>query len=239
MKMWMRNLRSRLRQRRTWWRYRTRYPWLPPWGEPKSEADVHPHVPAERAELFEAYDMGTTELEVLNWLNATIRVLKPESVLETGVANSLGTIALAQACRMNGRGKVHSVEIDPERCSAAEAKLRHLGLEGQAEIHRDDSQSFLRTTDLSFDIGFFDSEPELRAEEFRICLERGILRRVAVFHDTSPLRCESLDGWPSPEEHRAYRRDLLELARDPRCSGFFESTLSRGFFCIFLSPPSS
>lgn len=232
----MRNLRSRLRQRRTWWRYRDKYPWLPPWGEPKSEAEVHPHVPAERAELFEAYDMGTTELEVLNWLNATIRVLKPDAVLETGVANALGTVALARACQANGHGRVHSVEIDEERCTLARRKLRHLGLAEHATIHRADSREFLRTTELAFDLAFFDSEPELRAEEFAICLERGILRQVAVFHDTSPRRCESLDGWPSPEEHRAYRRELLRMAEDPRATGYFESTLSRGFFCIFLSP---
>ena len=58
-------------------------------------------------------------------------------------------------------------------------------------------------------------------------------------HDTSPHRTESLKEWPSPREHARYRADILALARDRRCSGFFESTLSRGFIAIFVGSGAS
>src|SRR6266852_4575937 len=77
---------------------RRKYAWLPRWAELHCEADVHPHVPAERAELFDAFNTGTTEFELLNWVHATVMLIKPEAVLETGAANGLGTIALASAC---------------------------------------------------------------------------------------------------------------------------------------------
>lgn len=218
---------------------RHKFPWYPRWLPVRREHNVHPHVAEERAQLFEAYNAGTTELEVLNWLHATIMVLKPENVLETGAADGLGTIALASACRNNGFGIVHSVEIDPMLCQALESKLRRRGLSKYVQVHCQDSQTYLRESKTVFDIGFYDSMCEFRAQEFEICLERGTIRTLAVFHDTSPTRCESLKGWPSDEEHAAYRERLKRLAADARVGGFFESTLSRGMTCIFMQPVTS
>lgn len=214
------------------------YPWRPGWATIRREADVHPHVADERAELFEAHNTGSTEFEVLHWLHSTIRLLKPERVLETGACDGLGTIALASACRLNGRGVVHSVEIDPLRCEQLAKKVVAEGLERFVQVHCRDSLEFLKETELVFDIGFYDSLCELRAAEFRTCLERGLIRRVAVFHDTSPKRCDSLSGWPDRPLHDRYRMELRELAADPRCSGWFESPLSRGLVAIFLNEVS-
>jgi len=210
------------------------YPWIPRWAEVRREANVHPHVPAERAEWFEAHNTGSTEFEVLNWLHATIRLLKPAAVLETGAADGLGTIALASACAANDRGLVHSVEIDPALCEQLRRRAAAEGLADRVRVHCESSLTYLASTKDTFDIGFFDSLCELRAQEFRLCLERGLITAAAIFHDTSPRRTESLKEWPSPQEHTRYRADVLALARDPRCSGFFESTLSRGFIAIFV-----
>src|SRR2546422_2367989 len=210
------------------------YPWIPRWAELRREITVPPHVPVERAEWFEAHNTGSTEFEVLNWLHATIRLLKPAAVLETGAADGLGTIALASACEANNRGLVHSVEIDPVLCEQLRRRTAAEGLVDRVRVHCESSLTYLASTNERFDIGFFDSLCELRAKEFRVCLERGLITTVAVFHDTSPHRTESLKEWPSPEEHARYRADLLALARDPPCSGFVESTLSRGVIAIFV-----
>ncbi|HUY91135.1 MAG TPA: class I SAM-dependent methyltransferase [Pirellulales bacterium] len=215
-------------------RRQLKYPWLPSWADIRKESVVHPHVEQECAHLFDAFNTGTTELEVLNWLHATIMALKPRLVLETGAANGLGTIALASACRANGFGKVHSVELDGSLCDALASKLAAQHLREYVDIHCSDSRDFLRKNERVFDIGFFDSMCEIRAEEFRICLDRGTVQQLAMFHDTSPIRCESLKGWPSDEQHAEYREQLREFASHPRCSGMFESTLSRGFVCLFL-----
>jgi hypothetical protein len=68
--------------------------WVPKWATLHKEINVHPHTPEERADLFLTYDMGSTEIEVLNWLHAMVCLLKPQSILETGTCRGLGTIAL-------------------------------------------------------------------------------------------------------------------------------------------------
>ena len=73
------------------------YIWQPVWAALFKETDVHPHVSEEKGDLFDASDGGSTEYEVLNWLHSTIRLLKPQEILETGGWDGLGTIALAHA----------------------------------------------------------------------------------------------------------------------------------------------
>lgn len=212
-----------------------KYPWLPGWVYVSHENIVHPHVPEEHPEWFDAYNRGTTELEILNWLHATVLALKPQAVLETGAANGVGTIALASACKLNGFGKVHSVELDEKLCKQLKRKVALAGLSDFVEVHCSDSRNYLRETGTTFDIGFFDSMCEFRADEFEICLSRGIIKKLAVFHDTAERRCETLKGYPSEEEHIQYRADLKRLSADPRVSGSFESALSRGIWCIFMN----
>jgi predicted O-methyltransferase YrrM len=212
-----------------------RYLWLPIWARVRRERDVHPHhVSEERAELFDAYNETSTELEILNWLYSCIRAFKPSVILETGAANGLGTIAMATACKQNGFGVVHSLEIEPATCRSLERKLAFARLSPYAEIHCGDSLSFLEETDCSFDFAFFDSRPEFRWREFGICLERNLIQKIAVFHDTSPHRSLILPGLEERSLQERYRAELMKFASDPRCTGYFESKLSRGLYCLFL-----
>lgn len=214
---------------------RWRPEWLPFWIATDTETRQHPHSPDERAELFLAHNAGTTEIEVLNWLHATVCLLKPRHILETGAADGIGTLALASACRANGFGMVHSVEIDPARCRHGEARLRRYGVGAYARFYAEDSRAFLRRTDLTFDFGWFDSMCEFRVDEYEVCRDRGILKGPAAFHDTSPLRTRTLTDCPSPEEHAEYRRRLRAVSASPQVSGVFESRLSRGLVVLF--PP--
>jgi predicted O-methyltransferase YrrM len=207
--------------------------WLPRTFLLRSEAKVHLHVAEENSHLFLAYNAETTEIEVLNWLHATICLLKPHNILETGSADGIGALALGSACKNNGFGKVYSVEIDPERCKRLERLLKNNALKEYGQVVQCDSITFLRRTEIRFDFAFFDSVCELAAREYAICIERDILQGVAVFHDTSPLRTLSLKGWPSEAEHNSFRADLLCAAQSQNVSGYFESTLSRGLFAIF------
>lgn len=231
MKDLLRRLRRRLR------RHRPPRPWRPGWL-PKhihlhSEAALHPHVAAEQANLFMALDAGSTELEVLNWLHSTVILLKPSEILETGAFNGYGTVALAAACRANGRGRVHSVELDEAACARACRLLDELRLSQWVSVHCSESRAFLRRTSVLFDFAFFDSACEVRAEECAICMERGILQGPAVFHDTSALRTLSLRDCPTQEFHSAYRRGLEDLAARYFEGNIFASGLSRGLTVLF------
>ncbi|MBI5692658.1 MAG: class I SAM-dependent methyltransferase [Verrucomicrobia bacterium] len=215
--------------------------WLPEELTLGLESTVHPHCPEERGELFVAHNTGSTEIETLNWLHATVCLTKPAQVLETGALDGLGTLALAAACRDNGFGRVHSVEIDAAACERIAALIRRHGLSRHVEIHCGDSRDFLRTTREQFAFGFFDSLCDIRAEEYRICLERSLLSGIAAFHDTSAYRNRTLPNDPTPAVQAEYRRQVLELARDPRHSGHFEHVLSRGLIVLFprVNPPAA
>lgn len=210
-----------------------KYTWTPENCSFFSESEVHPHIDKEKAHLFESADGGTTEYEVLNWLHATILAIKPNLVLETGAWNGFGTIALAHACKSNNLGHVHSLEIDPSQCVRVESFLEEERLKKWATVHNTNSIDWLNNTNLTFDIGFFDSLTEIRAEEAKICVEKKMIK-VAVFHDTSKYRSESAADWTSQEEQENYRTKIFELAKHPSCTGYLDSSLSRGFIALFF-----
>lgn len=207
------------------------YPWYPENMGICRECDIHPHVPEEKAELFESTDGGSTELEVLNFLYACVRVMKPQLVLETGGWLGIGTLALASACKANGFGKVISIEYLPEQCVRIEQVLEENRVHKFAEVVNMDSITYLQQNKEVFDIGFFDSEPLIRTEEARICFENKTLRKLAVFHDTSPYRVPEFQ--PNYKQVE-YRQKILQLSQDVNCSGFYDSQLSRGFMALWL-----
>ena len=172
-------------------------------------------------------------MEVLNWLYATILMLKPQNIVETGAADGLGTLALASACQANGFGTVHSVELDPEVCAKAQERIARAGLSQWVEYHCQDAQKFLRETEVKFELGFFDSLCELRAKECEICMERGILRGPAIFHDTSPYRTRTMKDWPREPLHQNFRKDMAALAARYFEGNFTETALSRGLTMLF------
>lgn len=225
----LRRIRGRSRTVRNW-----RPSWLPKNLPIDNELHVHPHVDRERANLFAAYDAGSAEIEVLNWLYATICLTKPEKVLETGAAKGLGLIAMGSACRDNGFGKVYSVEIDRNLCNELEKTVVREGLEDWVEIVCENSMDYLGRTDHKFDLAFFDSVCEIRALEFEVCMEKKCLSNIAVFHDTSEFRTDSMNQWPSEPEHKKYRKMLLDSAKRADVKGYYENKLSRGLFVIFL-----
>jgi predicted O-methyltransferase YrrM len=209
--------------------------WLPTLLPLRSEDYHHSHIPIEKAELFLSYNGGSTEMEVLNWLYSTVLLLKPKVILETGAADGLGTIALASACKANGFGMVHSIELDKPTCDLAIKRLHKAGLDKFATYHCTDSFSFIKSTELVFDFAFYDSLCEIRAAECEMCVRKEILKGLAVFHDTSPYRTESLIEWPSPELHNRYRQDLHRISEQYFGNRIFETQLSRGLTVLF--PP--
>ncbi len=47
---------------------------------------------------------------------AAVRAMKPERVVETGVANGISSAHLLLACHLNGRGHVYSIDINNRDC---------------------------------------------------------------------------------------------------------------------------
>ena len=189
------------------------------------ESDIHPHVRAERAELFDAFNGGSTETEHLELIASLIRTLKPSNILETGAFDGMGTECLASAAKRNGFGIVHSLEISLHYVSVAKSRIDAAGLTAFVEIHQTDSFHFMDATDIQFDFAFFDSHLPIRPDECLRCIHRGLMKSgsVAVFHDTSRLR--TWDNKPDP--HTAEFWAKFNAMRG-LFSDVFEFKLSRG-----------
>lgn len=194
--------------------------------ETVSEADLHPHSTQERAELFHAFDPGSAEVEIVNFLNALVFLVKPMLVLETGTGKGFTTIGIADALRMNGQGHLHTVELDPSTVEVAKTNLEQFdpALASYVTFH---CQSSLDLIDAwpgpAFDFALFDSLIAFRHIEFERLMERGMLAKGAVccFHDTSRLRGKTMHDY-NPEM-------IAALDRHSEGRQWLESELSRGF----------
>jgi predicted O-methyltransferase YrrM len=152
----------------------------------KCEADLHPHVPEEKAHLFHAADGCGTEWEYLNLLHALVIAIKPAHVIETGTAGGLGTLALASALSANGEGTVVTVDIG--ECRPARELVKRYQLSSIVRFVCTDAYTHCVTTNDSYDFGFFDSEVNARHQECAVLVRREKISGLALFHDASPQR---------------------------------------------------
>lgn len=196
----------------------------------RRESEIHPHVSAERAEEFHAFDPGGPELEFLELLHALVRAFKPRFLLETGTGRGLSTIALAAALRSNGSGHLWTVENNPGSTEGAKEAVRSVAaeLESYVSFVTADSMAYLSGLSRPFDFVFFDSLISLRHREFQLMLERSLLasRALCVFHDMSRNRGETM--------HDYSRETIDALDRAGYGRQWLECDLSRGLRLIKL-----
>lgn len=193
------------------------------------ESSTHYHVPEERADLFHCHDGGSTEYEYLEFLKALILTLKPKSILETGTYLGFGARAIAEAIQFNGFGRLTTIDCVRTYAAQADETIGELGFKvstGELVVSRifSDSLEFLRETLFQFDFAFFDSDLNIRCQEFVTCIERGLLLpgATAVFHDTSRLR-----AWPETGSDPATHLFWSMFEKIPGLT-WMEFPLSRG-----------
>jgi hypothetical protein len=155
------------------------------------EENLHLHVPEERAHLYHSIDGNSTEIEVLNLLNAMIICFKPKRIIETGTFLGFGTIAIVDALINNGFGFLHSLECNQENIESAELNMRkyfskfssplndqNRNYKSYYELTHADSRDFINSYKINsdadkFDFGFFDSGLGIRHLEFKAMADRG------------------------------------------------------------------
>src|SRR5215475_7455727 len=74
-------------------------------------------------ELWSMYDSMTAEVEVLEFLRTLVTTAKPNLVVETGTFMGVSTLWIAEALRLNGRGRIVSCEYDPQVFATARQKI--------------------------------------------------------------------------------------------------------------------
>jgi len=199
----------------------------------KAESEIHPHAPAECAELYHAIDSGSTELETLNFINALVCLFKPVKALETGTFLGYGTCAITAGLKSNRRGHLLTLEIDPVRLQWSRDHLHQFDpqLEERVTFVNESSLDFIaRYQGEAFDFVFFDTEVEIRIQEFRLLRERNLFApgAVCIIHDTSPHRPPIHDGAGGAADFHD-RELLLSLGNDFEV---FQFPRSRGFHLL-------
>ena len=152
-------------------------------------------------ELWHAADGESSEFEVLELCAAFIRALQPEVVVETGSAFGFGAAMMGAALQANGRGRLYSLEIDLARYEQARERCKRLPV----NVVYADSMTWEPPHGIGF--AFFDSRPQLRADEFRRYRPFMVPGAIVAFHDVAPHHTI----WPSVRQLE--REGLLKALR--------------------------
>jgi predicted O-methyltransferase YrrM len=97
----------------------------------------------------------TPETGRLLWI--IVRATRATRILEVGTSNAFSTIWLADAARST-RGRVTTLEVNPDKIALARANLASAGLDGEVEIIEGRAAHTLAALPGPFDLVFLDAD---------------------------------------------------------------------------------
>jgi predicted O-methyltransferase YrrM len=168
-----------------------------------------PSAECPEPQLWTMIDSWTAEVESLEFIYSLVRLVKPKNVLETGTWLGAGAVAIARALADNGRGKLVTLELDPECCAFARKRIEAYGLSELATVIETKSLEYM--PDEEIDFLFLDSAIDIRGAEFRHFQPRLRPGSLVVFHDTSSI-------------HSIVREQIDQLVRQGHLHGVFVPT---------------
>jgi predicted O-methyltransferase YrrM len=123
-------------------------------------------------ERLHSPDQDSTEYEVSRWIAATVGMLRPDLVVETGTAFGQTAELIGEMLGETPHGLLMTFETDPARVKIARERV----MEMRVEVHQESSLDGLRALAHLVEIGqrpkvgfaWLDSLFELRAKELRI-----------------------------------------------------------------------
>jgi len=139
-----------------------------------------PRTDCPQPYLWSMFDGWTAEVETIDFLHALVRLIKPEYCIETGTWLGYSAEAIGMALRSNGRGKLDTLECDPE--VAARTCQRLTPLAGIVEVHNQSSLDFKPQTTIDFLL--LDSDLMIRTAEFEKFRHHLKQSALVIFHDT-------------------------------------------------------
>ncbi|HTU82642.1 MAG TPA: glycosyltransferase family 2 protein [Candidatus Acidoferrales bacterium] len=143
-------------------------------------------------QLWSMFDGFTAEVEVLDFVYALVRLLKPDCALETGTWLGRLAIAIAAGMRENGFGHLTTLELDADAAAIASHNLEREGLGEFVSVIVGNSLAFEPAEQYRF--ALFDSELSLRPLELRRFYDHLEPRATVVFHDTAAQHAGSSDA---------------------------------------------
>lgn len=114
-------------------------------------------------ELWSCQDEFASEDEVIELLAALVRAEKPKVVIEVGAHRGFASRAIGEALQRNGRGHLHTFELDPALAEETERRTDGLPVTVHATGDTDAAADFAGEIDFLFVDGFFATrEPSIR-----------------------------------------------------------------------------
>jgi len=115
---------------------------------------------------FTAFNSGSPEIEVCEFLYSLVRLIKPARVLETGTHFGFSAAYMGCALSENERGELTTLEVQPEYGILARSLFANLKLEDRVQCVLQASLDYVYPDEDPIDFLFLDSEPEFRFDEF-------------------------------------------------------------------------
>ncbi len=134
-------------------------------------------------ERWSMFDSMTAEVEVLEFLRATVTAIKPTLVVETGSFLGISTLWIAEGMKSNGFGKVISCESDPMIFAKARERVDASGLAPWIELRNDSSLDM--SVEGTIDLFYSDSDLPVREQEVRRFLPQISPYGLILMHDAS------------------------------------------------------
>ena len=148
----------------------------------QTEATV-PTPECPHPERWQMVDAQSAEIEVLDFLKALVITVKPELIVETGTFIGHSAMKMAEGMKVNGFGKIITVEYDQAVFAKAKQNIDASGLGKWIEYRN--ASSLDTKVDGTIDILFSDSDSNIREDEIRRFLPQVRTRGLVLVHDAS------------------------------------------------------
>jgi predicted O-methyltransferase YrrM len=134
-------------------------------------------------ERWSMFDSMTAEVEVLEFLRATVTTIKPDLVVETGTFSGISTLWIAEGLKANGSGRVITCEFDPKVYENARTRFAASGLAEWIELRNESSLEM--KVEGTIDLLYSDSDMPIREQEIRRFLPQVNPYGLILMHDAS------------------------------------------------------
>jgi predicted O-methyltransferase YrrM len=180
-------------------------------------------VMREQEEFASSEGVPIVHWETGRFLAVLVRSLDPALVLEVGTAIGYSTLHMAEAL---GRGRIVTIERDPERVGQARGYLERAGVAERVDVVEGDALEQIERLDGPFDLIFLDATKgeyadylrmaEAKASERALLVIDNVLMNGSVAFEESEKPPDDYGGWWAPESRAAARALNAELMASER-----------------------
>lgn len=151
-----------------------------------------PSLECPNPQDWSCYDSEATEVEVLEFLQSLIHMIKPKVAIETGCYHGYGTCYIAEGLKLNGFGKLFTCDIDHNCLMETRCKVARNGLMDLVETSLVTGVELINSIDTEIDFAFLDSAFDgVRTDELKAVLPKLSKRGIVAIHDTSTFHVQN------------------------------------------------